>query len=77
MVDLDEPNEAEQTYQERCHWMLSNVPVNIHSCDISIADTILSYVPPHPARGSKHHRYVFVALKQGANGQVRLEKHQT
>lgn len=30
----------------------------------SSGDTILSYVPPHPSKGSRNHRYVTVLLEQ-------------
>lgn len=79
MTDLDRPNPAEQAYEEWCHWMVSDIPIESR-CTIeggssvldpkasNIGKTVLEYIPPHPAHSnpSKMHRYVFTLLKQSA-----------
>ncbi|PVU88830.1 hypothetical protein BB559_004240 [Furculomyces boomerangus] len=77
MVDPDVPNETEQTYTQTCHWATCNVPFDIYNQQFSpetMGDKALDYLPPHPPFGSKVHRYIFVALKQGENGDQKLSK---
>jgi large subunit ribosomal protein L35 len=77
MTDLDRPNLAEQSYDEWCHWMVSDITVKGRttieggsSFDAPIKPangmTVLEYIPPHPALSnpSKVHRYVVTLLKQ-------------
>ncbi len=35
-------------------------------CETKKGDTIYSYVPPHPTRGTGFHRYIFIVLEQSA-----------
>ncbi|KAJ1918935.1 mitochondrial 54S ribosomal protein YmL35 [Mycoemilia scoparia] len=73
MADLDHPNEETQSYQQQCHWMGCNIPISMHDGNIKAENAVLPYIPPHPAKGTKRHRYVFLVMQQGEKGQVRLE----
>jgi len=66
MVDPDAPNPEQQTYQTECHWALTNIPISAKTSTISAAsgNEILSYVPPHPQKGTPYHRYTFLLLEQ-------------
>ncbi|KAJ2842978.1 mitochondrial 54S ribosomal protein YmL35 [Coemansia brasiliensis] len=76
MLDLDEPHEAEQTFREQFHWVVTNISFSKLQvkADIASGTELLPYIPPHPAHGTPKHRYVVVALEQGNSGQERLEK---
>ncbi|KAJ1853620.1 mitochondrial 54S ribosomal protein YmL35 [Coemansia sp. RSA 1822] len=75
MVDLDEPCEAEQTFREQFHWIVSNVRASKmqNTADTGAGTELLEYVPPHPAHGTPMHRYVVAVLEQPNNGQQRLD----
>ncbi|KAJ1910527.1 mitochondrial 54S ribosomal protein YmL35 [Tieghemiomyces parasiticus] len=78
MVDPDSPNQETHSYDQRCHWLLTNVSLSVtqpavNDTAASGAETILDYIPPHPARGTKRHRYVFFLLEQPNGGRDRLD----
>ncbi|OLY82082.1 Phosphatidylethanolamine-binding protein 1 [Smittium mucronatum] len=76
MVDPDEPNQEIQSYAEQCHWAVCNVKFDIfnqkYSPESGNGETAIKYTPPHPAYGTKTHRYIFVALLQGENGTLKI-----
>ncbi|KAI9482142.1 mitochondrial 54S ribosomal protein YmL35 [Coemansia sp. RSA 989] len=74
MLDLDEPYEAEQTFREQFHWVVTNVAFSKlrPKADIASGTELLPYIPPHPAHGTPKHRYVVVALEQGSDGQEQM-----
>ncbi|KAJ1760474.1 mitochondrial 54S ribosomal protein YmL35 [Coemansia sp. RSA 2167] len=78
MVDLDEPCEAEQTFREQFHWIVSNVSASKmqNTADLDKGTELLAYVPPHPAHGTPMHRYVVAVLEQPEDGQQRLDSAQ-
>ncbi|KAJ1831463.1 mitochondrial 54S ribosomal protein YmL35 [Coemansia sp. RSA 2711] len=75
MLDLDAPCEAEQTFREQFHWIVSNLSFSLGAskADVASGTELLAYVPPHPAHGTPAHRYVVVALEQGDGGQSRVD----
>ncbi|KAJ2725262.1 mitochondrial 54S ribosomal protein YmL35 [Coemansia sp. Benny D115] len=75
MVDLDEPFEAQQTFREQFHWVVTNLPFSMTQpkADIQQGTSLLSYIPPHPAKGSPMHRYALVAFEQPEGGLARLD----
>ncbi|KAJ7102552.1 phosphatidylethanolamine-binding protein, partial [Mycena belliarum] len=65
MLDLDVPDEANQTYTTFLHWLKPNIPLSAtHTGRIPLLNTHTRYVPPHPQRGTPYHRYVTLLLLQ-------------
>ncbi|ORY00574.1 PEBP-like protein [Basidiobolus meristosporus CBS 931.73] len=73
MVDPDDPNQEFATYQEKCHWLMTNIPLNMVDNVVSKGDTVLEYLPPHPAKGTKKHRFTFMLLEQPENGSAKVD----
>jgi len=70
MVDADEPNPQKQKLEESFHWLVMNIPgrssIEINAGNNGGGTTILDYIPPHPAKGSHFHRYIFILFEQPA-----------
>ncbi|CAO3626894.1 unnamed protein product [Cunninghamella blakesleeana] len=64
LVDPDSPDVENKTYQQYCHWLITNVPLSATESIVKGGNTILNYVPPHPQKGTKAHRYTFIAYEQ-------------
>ncbi|CAO3650869.1 unnamed protein product [Mucor hiemalis] len=73
MVDPDSPDVNNKTYQQRCHWLLSNVSLSATSPTVNNGDSVLDYIPPHPEKGTKYHRYTLIAFEQPNEGQDKVE----
>ncbi|KAJ1680211.1 mitochondrial 54S ribosomal protein YmL35 [Spiromyces aspiralis] len=74
VADLDYPNEDAQTYNEKCLWMVTNIPANMHNeGEFALGETVIPYLAPHPARGTKRHRYAFIVYRQGESGDNRID----
>ncbi|XP_036367920.1 protein D2-like [Octopus sinensis] len=65
MNDPDSPSRNDPKFSEFNHWLV----VNIREGDVSKGETMSEYVGPLPAKGSGHHRYVFMLYKQ-PNGRM-------
>lgn len=72
MVDPDSPDVANKTYQQHCHWLLSNVSLSATSPTVQGGDVVLEYQPPHPQKGTKYHRYTLIAFEQPNEGQDKI-----
>lgn len=68
---LDVPDEERQTYQQQCLWLSTNVPLSTTQPIVNGGDSILPYVPPHPQKGTKYHRYTILILEQH-NGKIEV-----
>ncbi|KZT08971.1 PEBP-like protein [Laetiporus sulphureus 93-53] len=65
MVDLDIPDEENQTFTTFLHWMQPNISLSATSpSPIPLSSTHTPYIPPHPQRGTRYHRYVILILPQ-------------
>ncbi|KAH9808256.1 phosphatidylethanolamine-binding protein [Melampsora americana] len=68
MIDPDVPDPSNQSFTSYLHWLVPNLPISaIQSKELTIDETNvtqLSYIPPHPARGSSLHRYTLLLFKQ-------------
>ncbi|KAJ6569513.1 phosphatidylethanolamine-binding protein [Mycena capillaripes] len=65
LVDLDVPDEANQTYTTFLHWLKPNIPLSAtHTGRIPLLNTHTRYIPPHPQRGTPYHRYALLLLPQ-------------
>ncbi|KAG0042999.1 hypothetical protein BGZ83_011947 [Gryganskiella cystojenkinii] len=74
LIDPDVPDVEKQTFMQKLHWVISNVPLSATSTKVSkdTSDIILPYVPPHPAKGTKYHRYTLVVAEQPNQGQDKV-----
>lgn len=51
----------------------SNVSLSAASPIVNGGDSILDYVPPHPQKGTKYHRYTVIAYEQPNEGQDKVD----
>lgn len=66
-LNVDTPMPSERTMIASPFYMVSNATVNDDNIvDSQKGDVILSYVPPHPQKGTGFHRYVWLALQQSS-----------
>ncbi|PCH33086.1 PEBP-like protein [Wolfiporia cocos MD-104 SS10] len=67
MVDLDVPDPDNRTFTTYLHWMQPNVALSALSpSPIPLSNSHTPYVPPHPQKGTRYHRYVILLLPQEA-----------
>jgi hypothetical protein len=65
-ANLDVPDVENDTFKTKLHWMVKDIvasPVKsiIHKGN---GETVIPYLPPHPFRGMKYHRYPFFVFEQ-------------
>lgn len=60
ITDPDAPSRHDPKFREWHHWLVVNIP----GCDITKGEVKLEYVGSGPPKGTKLHRYVFLAYKQ-------------
>ncbi|KAJ8652765.1 hypothetical protein O0I10_011570 [Lichtheimia ornata] len=73
LVDPDSPDVANKTYQQRCHWLITNVPLSATESIVKDGETVLDYIPPHPQKGTKYHRYTLIAYEQPNAGKDKVD----
>ncbi|KAJ1980892.1 mitochondrial 54S ribosomal protein YmL35 [Dimargaris xerosporica] len=73
LIDPDHPCQETQRYTERCHWLKTNVILSVTQHSADAGNTALEYLPPHPALGTKYHRYVLLLLEQAQAGQAPID----
>ncbi|KAL1914449.1 uncharacterized protein VTP21DRAFT_8901 [Calcarisporiella thermophila] len=73
LVDPDVPDTANRTYKQMCHWLVTNVPISSTSPQVQGGDTVFPYLPPHPQKGTKYHRYTLLVYEQPDGGKQRIE----
>ncbi|KAI8084411.1 phosphatidylethanolamine-binding protein [Gilbertella persicaria] len=73
LVDPDSPDIQNKTYQQHCHWLLTNVSLSATSPVVEGGDSVLDYIPPHPQKGTKYHRYTLIAYEQPNEGQTKVD----
>ncbi|KAI8142440.1 phosphatidylethanolamine-binding protein, partial [Fennellomyces sp. T-0311] len=73
LVDPDSPDVANKTYQQHCHWLITNVPLSATESTVAAGDSVLEYVPPHPQKGTKYHRYTLIAYEQPNGGNDKVD----
>ncbi|KAG0300617.1 hypothetical protein BGZ98_009042 [Dissophora globulifera] len=78
LVDPDVPDEENQTFKQQIHWLMTNVPLSATETKVVTenADVVLSYVPPHPPKGTKYHRYTLLVAEQPNGGQDKIQMDQ-
>lgn len=59
-TDPDAPSRHDPKFREWHHWLVVNIP----GCDVSKGEVKLEYVGSGPPKGTKLHRYIFLAYKQ-------------
>jgi len=60
MTDPDAPSREKPKFREWHHWLVVNIP----GCVVNKGEVQLKYVGSGPPKGTKLHRYVFLAYKQ-------------
>ncbi|CAG8645405.1 1314_t:CDS:2, partial [Paraglomus occultum] len=71
------PNVKTQSFQTEWLWLIVNIPLEATKSTIDGGNIILPYIPPHPPKGTKYHRYTVAVFEQpsqiGVN-QVKAER---
>ncbi|KAF9086046.1 hypothetical protein BGX29_001641 [Mortierella sp. GBA35] len=75
LVDPDMPDIENETYKQQLHWLIANVPLSATQTELAKekADVVLSYLPPHPPKGTKYHRYTLLLAEQPNEGQDKIQ----
>ncbi|KAK3818173.1 MAG: phosphatidylethanolamine-binding protein [Linnemannia gamsii] len=75
LVDPDMPDVENETYKQQLHWLITNVPLSATQTELvkDNADVVLSYLPPHPPKGTKYHRYTLLLAEQPNAGQDKIQ----
>jgi large subunit ribosomal protein L35 len=63
LVDPDDPYPEERSFRTKCHWIVKDIPCT-GTATASQGTTVLPYLPPHPQKGTKKHRYALLVFKQ-------------
>ncbi|GAA6028740.1 hypothetical protein JCM8097_007371 [Rhodosporidiobolus ruineniae] len=66
VIDPDVPDEINQSFTTFAHLLTPNIPLSSASSAIQLSSlpSTLSYVPPHPQKGTPYHRYTVLLLEQ-------------
>lgn len=51
----------------------TNVSLSATSPIVNGGDSVLDYIPPHPQKGTKYHRYTLIAYEQPNEGQEKVD----
>ncbi|BGP17591.1 hypothetical protein JCM10213_001240 [Rhodosporidiobolus nylandii] len=69
LIDPDVPDEINQTFATFAHLLVPNIPLSATSSSplpLSTLPSTLSFVPPHPQKGTPYHRYTALLLEQSS-----------
>ncbi|GAA5825143.1 hypothetical protein JCM11251_006117 [Rhodosporidiobolus azoricus] len=69
VVDPDVPDESNQSFTSFAHLLIPNISLSAtspSSLPLSSAPSTLSYLPPHPQKGTPYHRYTVLLLEQSS-----------
>jgi len=66
MLIVDVPDVENDTYTTKLHWMVKDVVASPVESIIKEGngETVVPYLPPHPFRGMKYHRYPIFVFEQ-------------
>ncbi|KAG0264482.1 hypothetical protein BG011_006646 [Mortierella polycephala] len=75
LVDPDMPDVKNEAFKQQLHWLIANVPLSSTQMDVTKenADVVLPYLPPHPPKGTKYHRYTLLVAEQPNGGQDKVQ----
>lgn len=65
-ADLDVPDVSNDSFQTKLHWMVKDIVASPVKTIIQEGNgtTVVPYLPPHPFRGMKYHRYPIFVFEQ-------------
>ena len=66
MLTLDVPDVENDTFKTKLHWMVKDIVASPTKSIIKDGngETVVPYLPPHPFRGMKYHRYPIFVFEQ-------------
>lgn len=66
LADPDTPDIERDTFKTTLHWLINDVQVSLTEPTVSIstANTVVSYLPPMPPKGTPYHRYALLVFSQ-------------
>ncbi|KAF9901185.1 hypothetical protein BX616_002345 [Lobosporangium transversale] len=79
LVDPDMPDAENQTFKQQLHWLMTNVALSATQTEVAKGnpDIVLPYLPPHPPKGTKYHRYTLLLAEQPNEGRDRVQIDQS
>lgn len=65
-IDVDVPDVENDTFQTKLHWMVKDIVASPVKTIIQEGNgtTVVPYLPPHPFRGMRYHRYPVFVFEQ-------------
>src|SRR5271169_1439528 len=65
-VMVDVPDVENDSFKTKLHWMVKDIVASPTKTIIreGNGETVVSYLPPHPFRGMKYHRYPIFVFEQ-------------
>lgn len=79
LIDPDVPNVETDSFDSRCHFLASNIPMSHINTSIDLAtlstetQVMLPYLPAYAQKGAPYHRLAIVVLQQKDNTPVDLQ----
>ncbi|KAG0343448.1 hypothetical protein BG004_005299 [Podila humilis] len=75
LVDPDMPDLENESFKQQMHWLITNVPLSAVQAEVNVskANVVLPYAPPHPPKGTKYHRYTMLLAEQPNSGKEKVE----
>src|SRR3981189_3160464 len=66
MLTIDVPDVENDTFTTKLHWMVKDIVASPIESIIKEdnGETVVPYLPPHPFRGMKYHRYPIFVFEQ-------------
>ncbi|KEI38237.1 uncharacterized protein L969DRAFT_18261 [Mixia osmundae IAM 14324] len=65
LIDPDYPDHLRKGFTTFVHQLIANVKISASTRRSALTgDTVLSYIPPHPQKGTPHHRYTYLLFAQ-------------
>ncbi|KAI1318771.1 hypothetical protein EDD11_005842 [Mortierella claussenii] len=79
LVDPDMPDVENESFKQQLHWLIANVPLSATQTQVvkESADVVMPYLPPHPPKGTKYHRYTLLVAEQPNGGQDKVQIDQS
>ncbi|WVN90016.1 uncharacterized protein L203_105248 [Cryptococcus depauperatus CBS 7841] len=69
VVDADAPDHERHTFQERLHYLKTDIPLSVTDGEVDLTDSfvgkqVIAWEPPAPEQGTPYHRYVCLLFRQ-------------
>ncbi|KAG0236918.1 phosphatidylethanolamine-binding protein [Mortierella sp. GBAus27b] len=75
LIDPDVPDVERESFKQNIHWLLTNAQLSATQAEVNkdSVSVVLPYIPPHPPKGMKYHRYTLLVAEQPNGGQEKIQ----